>query len=100
MDIIARFPAGDTETKELFEQWKSMGASIEIGSEKRWVGGAELTSAISALTPLVSYLIGRYFDYLKKRKIVIEYAGGKILAEGYNEEKLIELLREPISKDS
>lgn len=100
MDIIARFPAEDTATKELFEQWKSMGASIDIASEKRFVGGTELVSAVAALTPLLSFLIGRYFDYLKSRKIVIEYAGGKILAEGYSEEKLVELLLHASNKDS
>jgi len=77
-----------------------MGAPIDIGSEKRWVGGTELLSAVAALTPLVSFLIGKYFDYLKSRKIVIEYAGGKILAEGYSEEKLVELLRQSSNKDS
>jgi hypothetical protein len=80
MDIIARFPAEDTSTKELFEQWKSMGASIDIESEKRFVGGAEIMSAVAALTPLVTFLIGKYFDHLQKRKVVFEYRGVKILA--------------------
>ena len=93
MDIVARFPAEDDSTKELFEQWKNMGASIDIGSEKRFIGGAEMLSVVAALTPLVTFLIGKYYDHLQKRKVVFEYQGVKVLAENYDEKKVIELLR-------
>jgi hypothetical protein len=99
MDIIATFPAEDASTKELFEQWKSMGASIDIGSEKRFLGGAEVLSAVAALTPLMTYLIGRHYEHLQKRKVLFEYRGVKVLAENYDEKKVIELLRHLPEKD-
>ena len=99
MDLIASFPVEDTETKELFEEWKRLGVSIDIETEKRFVGGAEIVSVVIALTPLVTFLIGRYFDLLKSQKVEFEYRGGKVLVEGYNTEKFVELLLHASKKD-
>jgi len=99
MDIVATFPAEDTSTKEFFEQWKTMGASIDISSEKRFTGGAEMLSVVAALTPLVTFLIGKYYDHLQKRKVVFEYRGVKVLAENYDEKKVVELLRHLPERD-
>lgn len=99
MDLIANFPATDTSTMDLFKQWQEMGAAIDIRSEKRFLGGPEIVSAITVLTPLVTFLIGKYFDYLKSREVVIVVGGDKVVGKGYSEDQFIDLLRNhPVEK--
>lgn len=98
MDLMASFPADDIETNELLRKWKSMGASIDAVPEKRFTGGPEILSAVVTLTPLITFLIGRYFDQLKNREFTLTYQGRKIVAKGYSEEKILELLREVSKK--
>lgn len=100
MDFIASFPANDGETQNLLDKWKGFGASIDIVPEKRFTGGTEIVSAVVTLTPLITFLIGRYFDQLQSREVTLTYNGRKIVAKGYSEEKLLELLREDSEKNS
>lgn len=93
MDIVATFPADDAEGKKLFEEWREMGADVRIEhGEKQFTGGPETLVAITTLTPIITFLIGKYFDLLMARQIEIDYEGGKILAKGYSVKKVAEFL--------
>src|ERR1700750_2078842 len=100
MKLIASFSDDDAQTKELFNKWEEAGAAIEVSTEKRFLGGAEVLSAAITLTPVVAFLIGKYLDVVKNSSLTIEHRGVKIAAKGFFDEKrLLDLLRQILTSE-